>query len=263
MGGRAQLLIPHPSALIPALGLEAANPAAQNAALIKRLSVVHIMRCVLASIIVMVPACTLLAGCFGIAHSIVTVPKLDIVVASPVSLQAPRTSVEIIRPEFWAESQVFLAIVKDSLSSNDCACNVRAVPLSGPVGGEVSFPPEKRYVGFPIFIIPWGPPGESSRNRVIFLRTNPASDLYRITVVRRYVKVERCDMRLARTELPVALQGNRPSPPSPQWNSWYEAESVFYRSIQWVEADNVRVLRLDRNDERDFLSFQVHVRDGN
>jgi hypothetical protein len=197
-----------------------------------------------------------LSGCVGIAHTLIPVPPLQVQLQTTPTATA-MGQIDVLRPEFWADGQTFVALVKDSLVSDKVAYEWQAASLSKVRATEVVFPKEERYIGFPVFIIPWGPSNESSRKRRIFLRVANDDELYRVSITGDKAVIEVTSLAAARRNLPPALQGPRPVPPAPEWRAWSEAEEEFYKSITWRESRRISVNGLQRSDSRDVLSLQV------
>jgi hypothetical protein len=197
-----------------------------------------------------------LTGCVGIAHTLVSVPPLEVQLQSGPEAGAPER-VDVLRPQFWADGQTFLAVVKDSLVTDKVAYEWQPASLGDAHVAQVLFPKEERYVGFPIFIIPFAPSNESSRNRRIFVRIAREDELYRISITGNKAVSEVTSLSAARRRLPAALQGARPTPPAPEWRTWSEAEEDFYKSVNWTKSRRISVRALQRNENRDILSLQV------
>ena len=169
---------------------------------------------------------------------------------------SPSATLDVIRPEFWADGQTFLAIVKDSLVRDGVAYEWRSVNANQGLGTPVMFQKEERYIGFPVFIVPLPPSAETSRNRRLFVR-NGSDEIYRISVAGDRAVAETTSLSKARASLPAALLGARPNPPAPEWRAWSEAEEEFYRNVKWTESARLSVLQLRRDSDRDVLSLQI------
>lgn len=195
-----------------------------------------------------------LTGCFGIAHKFVSVPQLEVQVRTPSNSSSE--TLDVIRPEFWADGQTFLAIVKDSLVRDGVPYEWRSVTANEGFGTPVMFQKEERYIGYPVFIVPLPPSAESSRNRRLFFRAG-SDEIYRISIAGDKAVAEATSLSKARASLPAALLGARPKPLTPEWRTWDEAEEEFYRNVKWTESVRLSVLQLRRDSDRDVLSLQI------
>jgi hypothetical protein len=142
------------------------------------------------------------------------------------------------------------------VTRNESVYEVRSIdgPADSPV--QVAFPEEKRYIGFPVAIVPMGPSRESTQTRVFFLRCGRENEVLRIQIVSEKVRIEEANLLKARSGLPSELLGPRPSPPSAEWKKWLEAEEGFYQSIRWKSSGRLHVSMLRRQHDQDFVALE-------
>src|SRR5438876_11235481 len=104
---------------------------------------------------------SILAGCVGIAHTLVTVAPLRARLDGSDAWAASGRNIYVVRPAFYGEGTAFVALVKESVVSDVPVTDWRAVSttMNQPLVAE--FPEEKRYIDFPVLLIPLPPRPET------------------------------------------------------------------------------------------------------
>jgi len=192
-----------------------------------------------------------------LAHSLVSMPPLVVEMHHPSGKVLEPISIKLVRPEFWAESQTFLALVNDSLATDRVAYESLTVTVKDANAVRASFEKEERYIGFPVVIVPLGPSKEATQDRTLFLRLGSDDSVFRITISGTTAVVKATSTTEARRRLPSELRGIRPTPTNPNWRSWHDAETSFYKSTSWVESDQITVFGLERNQGSDKLLLNI------
>src|SRR5207248_134304 len=119
---------------------------------------------------------------------------------------------------------------------------------------------EKRYIGFPVLLIPLPPSPETRLSRTLFLHAEGDENVYRVRIVGERKQVERLNLAEARARLTPLLDGPSPRPPSQAWSERLEAESQYYFALQWTASDRVSVSDLQQSEGRDVLTIRVSTR---
>jgi hypothetical protein len=194
-----------------------------------------------------------LTGCFGIAHTSVNVPPLEVRVDRPDKAIG---IVEVVRPEFYGENQALLALVTDAVDDKYPPYDRRSLRTSANATPLI-FPKEDRYIGFPLFVVGIPPSEETSKKHTVFFRIGSNGDVHRVDIRGNKVTVQKTSLATARSKLPAVLNGMRPTPPDPRWRIWFDAESKFHDSLQWEPSSELSVIELRRTPERDVLIVKI------
>jgi hypothetical protein len=197
-----------------------------------------------------------LTGCFGIAHTWVHVPPLEVHVGTAGQTTNSDIAVDVVRAEFYGNSQALVALVTDGVEDKYPPYERRTLRTSGTTTA-LTFAKEDRYVGFPLFIIAIPPSEETSRSPTVFFRVASSGVLHRVDVIGSKATARTAKLADARAKLPPVLKGVRPSPPDPQWRIWFDAETKFYESVEWQPSSGFSVIDVKRAPERDLLVVRI------
>jgi hypothetical protein len=173
-----------------------------------------------------------------------------------VHVDAAGQAVDVVRAEFYGESQALVALVTDDVEDKYPSYERRTLNTPGPTTPLI-FAKEDRYIGFPLFIVAIPPSEETSKSRTVFFRVASSGALYRVDVRGGIATARTTKLADARAKLPPVLKGVRPTPPDPHWHIWFDAETKFYESIEWQQSQGLSIMNVKRTPERDVLVVRI------
>lgn len=194
----------------------------------------------------------ILAGC--IAHVSVNVPPLEVRVEGTDKTAGTALVVDVVAAEFYGEMEALTALVTDGIKDKYPSYERQTLRMPAATTTPLIFPGEDRYIGFMLI-----PPSEDTKTqRTVFFRVGANGDIHRVEVSGSTATVRKTNLAHARAALPPILQGVRPAPPSPRWDTWFEAERKFNDSLEWEQSSELSIVDLRRTPERDVLVVKIN-----
>jgi hypothetical protein len=105
--------------------------------------------------------------------------------------------IDLVRPGYYGQPEAFVDLVRESIPGDGLLYDWRRISVSDARPIRVVFPGERRYIAFPVFIVPLGPSDDAARSRTIFVWLQEDADVYRVTVVGKKVVTERANLSKA------------------------------------------------------------------
>lgn len=182
-------------------------------------------------------------------------PPLELHIERTNGAQWTHMTVEIVRPDFYGETEALLALVADVVDAAHPLYERQTMAGSGTTT-PVLFSEEHRYIGYAL--VP--PSDDAAESRTVFLRVGPNGDIHRISIKGTRTTIRSTSWSSARAKLPQGLTGRRPVPPDPQWDVWFDSEVTFYNSLEWKPSRDLTLVELRRSSERDVLVIKLVVK---
>ncbi len=182
-------------------------------------------------------------------------PQWDIQVENSTTKDSFPLEFELLRPKYALASIALLQIIKNSKEYDAVDGEKATISVESGEMVEISFPKERRYVGFPVVIVPLGPNPDQSRKRVLFIRNTSKNLLYRVLLLGEHATVNVADLSDEQNKLPPLLKGDTPDYGTPDNDEWYDELSEFNKNFKWKPSSNWSVTILHRTEDRDQIGL--------
>ena len=207
--------------------------------------------CLLICVVASLAACVV-----GIAHEEVVVPRLKIKIHSTAPTGSGALQLTAYCPDFWNMDGGTLELLQ-SETPKVRKHQLVVTTLEAGQNVTISFPEDRRYIGYPVIGVPFAPRRGQSHRREILIRDSAGDYVFRLTILGSSgtVQMASIDQEMARVLPP--LDQAAPDPGGPAWDTWYHALEKFGSSIDWRTTKRFQVTRLKRNPELDELEIRL------